>query len=395
MSMMSLSERAKRINPSATLTISAKAKAMRAKGIPVLNFSAGEPDFDTPEAIKGAASKALAEGFTKYTAAAGIPELKEAIVAKYEKEIGVTYDSSEVIVSNGGKHALHNIFQALLNPGDEVLIPSPYWLSYPEMVKLSGGVPVVVETRREEGFKLDLEELRRAITQKTKILIVNSPSNPTGAVYRSDELRGIAELVEQNEFMVVSDDVYEKFIFDGLRFANLVSVAPHLKDRVVIINSVSKTYAMPGWRIGFALGAETWISAAVKIQGQATSCPNSIAQKAAAFALSSDQTVVSRFCKSFQRRRDIMLEGLKNIRGFDPFKPVGAFYLFVDVSRLYSRIEGVSDSVSFCEYLLDKFHIACVPGSVFGEDRCIRFSFAAEEAAIKEATERLRKKGFI
>jgi len=390
MTMMNLSERAKRINPSATLTISAKAKAMRAKGIPVLNFSAGEPDFDTPEAIKGAARAALEEGFTKYTPAGGIPELKEAIVGKYEKELGITYDPSEVMVSNGGKHALHNIFQVLLNPGDEVIIPSPYWLSYPDMVKLSDGLPVVLETEKEEGFKLDLDRLRRAITGRTKLLILNSPSNPTGAVYRSEELRGIAGLVEEYEFPVISDDVYEKFVFDGLKFANLLSVAPHLKERVVVINSVSKTYAMPGWRIGFALGAETLMSAAVKIQGQATSCPNSIAQKAVAFALSSDQTAVARFCESFQRRRDLMFEGLQHVQGFDPFKPAGAFYLFVDVSSLYGQIDGVTDSVGFCEYLLDKFHIACVPGSVFGEDRCIRFSFATDEASIQEAIERLK-----
>jgi aspartate aminotransferase len=387
---MNLSERAKRINPSATLTISAKAKAMKAKGVPVLNFSAGEPDFDTPDAIKGAAGKALEEGFTKYTPAGGIPELKEAIVGKYEKELGITYTPSEVIVSNGGKHVLHNLFQALLNPGDEVVIPAPYWLSYPDMVKLSDGVPVVLETTKEKGFKMGLESLRRAITGKTKILIVNSPSNPTGAVYTAEELKGIAGLVEEYDFLVVSDDVYEKFVFDGLTFANLLSVAPHLKERVAIINSVSKTYAMPGWRIGYGVGPEPLMSAAAKIQGQATSCPNSIAQKAVAFALCSDETVVARFCESFQKRRDLMLEGLKHVQGFDPFKPAGAFYLFVDVSRLYGHIDGVSDSIGFCQYLLDKFHIACVPGSVFGEDRCIRFSFATDEASIMEALERLK-----
>jgi len=387
---MNLSERAKRIKPSATLTISAKAKAMKARGVPVLNFSAGEPDFDTPEEIKGAASKALEEGFTKYTPAGGISELKEAIIGKYEKELGMTYETSEVMVSNGGKHALHNLFQALLNPGDEVIIPSPYWLSYPDMVKLSDGVPVVLATKKEEGFKLDLDRLRSAITGKTKILIINSPSNPTGAVYTERELEAIGRIVEESEFLVISDDVYEKFVFDGRRFVNLLSVAPHLKGKVIIVNSVSKTYAMPGWRIGYAVGPEALISAATKIQGQATSCPSSIAQKAVVFALSSDQTVVARFCESFQKRRDFMLEGLQGVRGFDPFKPAGAFYLFVYVGSLYGRIEGVSGSVDLCEYLLDEFHIACVPGSVFGEDRYIRFSFATDEASIKEAIDRLK-----
>jgi len=387
---MNLSERAKRIKPSATLTISAKAKAMKARGVPVLNFSAGEPDFDTPEEIKGAASKALEEGFTKYTPAGGISELKEAIIGKYEKELGMTYETSEVMVSNGGKHALHNLFQALLNPGDEVIIPSPYWLSYPDMVKLSDGVPVVLATKKEEGFKLDLDRLRSAITGKTKILIINSPSNPTGAVYTERELEAIGRIVEESEFLVISDDVYEKFVFDGRRFVNLLSVAPHLKGKVIIVNSVSKTYAMPGWRIGYAVGPEALISAATKIQGQATSCPGSIAQKAVVFALSSDQTVVARFCESFQKRRDLMLGGLQGVRGFDPFKPAGAFYLFVYVGSLYGRIEGVSGSVDLCEYLLDEFHIACVPGSVFGEDRYIRFSFATDEASIKEAIDRLK-----
>lgn len=387
---MKLSERAKKIKPSITLTISAKAKEMRAAGVPVLNFSAGEPDFDTPEPIKGAAVRAMDEGFTKYTPAGGIPDLKEAIIRKYERELNITYRPSEVMVSNGGKHTIHNIFQSLLNPGDEVIIPSPYWLSYPDMVSLSDGVPVILNTEISRDYKFGAGELKEAITPKTRILIMNSPSNPTGAVYSADELKEIAGVIEGEDIMVLSDDVYEKFVYEGERFANLLGVAPHLRERVVIVNSVSKTYSMPGWRIGFALGPEGLISAGTKIQGQATSCPGSISQKAVAFALTSDQGFLDEWRASFERRRDIMMEGLSAVEGLRATKPMGAFYVFADVSRIYARLEGVSDSVSFCDYLLDRLHIACVPGAAFGDDRCIRFCFATDETSIREAMERLK-----
>ncbi len=387
---MNLSQRAEKISPSITLTISAKAKAMKARGIPILNFSVGEPDFDTPEPIKQAARRAMDEGFTKYTPAGGIPELKDAIIGKYEKELFLGYKPGEIMVSNGGKHALHNIFQALLNPGDEVIIPSPYWLSYPDMVKLSDGVPVILPTELEKGYKLQVEDLRRLITPKTRVLILNSPSNPTGAVYTEGELRRIAQVVAGHDLFIVSDDVYEKFVFEDLKFANILSVAPELRQRVVVINSVSKTYAMPGWRIGYALGPEALIGAATKIQGQATSCPGSIAQKAVAFGLTMDQGIVEKFRVSFEKRRDLIMEGLMGIEGFQVPKPLGAFYVFADVSAYYNRSGGVSDSVGFCNDLLDRFHIACIPGAAFGEDNCIRFSFATDESSIREALERLK-----
>ncbi|MBN2125673.1 MAG: pyridoxal phosphate-dependent aminotransferase [Deltaproteobacteria bacterium] len=387
---MKLSERAGKIAPSITLTISAKAKEMKAGGAPVLNFSAGEPDFDTPEPIKEAAVRAMREGFTKYTPAGGILELKEAVIAKYEREVGIGYSPSEVMVSNGGKHALHNIFQAILNPGNEVIIPSPYWLSYPDMVRLSDGTPVILETGISGDYKFTPEDLRRAITPKTRILILNSPTNPTGAVYAAKELKEIAGVLEGEDILVISDDVYEKFVFDGQPFVNLLSLAPGLKDRVVIVNSVSKTYSMPGWRIGFALGPADLIGAATKIQGQATSCPNAISQKAVAFALNADQGFLEEWRVSFERRRDIMVEGLKVIPGIEVVNPAGAFYVFADVSEFYGRLEGVSGSVGFCDYLLKRFQIACVPGAAFGEDRCIRFCFATDEASIREAMERLK-----
>lgn len=384
-----LSKRAQSIKPSITLTISAKAKAMKADGIDVLNFSAGEPDFDTPDTIKQAAYKALEEGFTKYTAAGGIPELKSTIIDKYRIEQNVTYGPEQVLVSNGGKHALHNMFQAILDPGDEVLIPAPYWLSYPDMVILSGGVPVIINTRIEADFKISPESLAAAITPRTKLLILNSPSNPTGAVYSAEELTALAKVVEETGILVISDDVYEKFVYDGQSFTNLIMVAPNLIDRIIVINSASKTYSMTGWRIGYALGPEAIIRAATRIQGQATSCPGSISQKALAFALQIDAQVVNRFRQSFEKRRDMMLQGLAAIEGIKVFKPTGAFYLFADVSRLYEKVAGVTDSVGFCAYLLEKWRIACIPGQAFGEDRCIRFSFVADEAAITEGLSRL------
>lgn len=386
-----LSDRARAIQPSLTLAISARAKTMKTEGIQVLDFSVGEPDFDTPDIIKQAAIAAIAAGFTKYTAAGGIPEVKAAVIAKYRSEQNLAVEPAQVLVSNGGKHALHNIFQALLEPKDEVVIPSPYWLSYPDMVKLSGGVPVIVNTQSEDAFKLSPESLAGAITPRTKLLVLNSPSNPTGAVYTAEELSAVAAVVERTGIMVISDDVYEKFVYDGHAFANLPMVAPHLSDRVVIINSASKTYAMPGWRIGFAVGPEPVIRAATRIQGQATSCASSIAQKALAFALTTDARLIESFRQSYEKRRNLMLESLAGIDGIRVFKPAGAFYLFADVSRLYDRLEGVDGSIGFCDHLLDKCQIACIPGRAFGDDRCVRFSFVADEAAIREGMSRLSR----
>ncbi len=384
-----LSERAQIIKPSITLAISAKAKKMRAEGIDVLNFSAGEPDFDTPDSIKQAAVTAIEEGFTKYTAAGGISEVKAAIIEKYHAEQNLSYNPEQVLVSNGGKHALHNIFQAVLDPGDEVVIPSPYWLSYPDMVKLSGGVPLILNTRLEDNYKISPDALAGAITSKTKLLILNSPSNPTGAVYTARELTALAGVIEAAGILVVSDDVYEKFVYDGKSFVNLLMVAPHITESVIIINSASKTYSMPGWRIGYALGPEAVIRAATRIQGQATSCAGSISQKALAHALKTDANLIESFRQSFEKRRDLMFEGLTAIDGIRTFKPTGAFYLFADVSRLYEKVDGVTDSVGFCDYLLEKWRIASIPGQAFGEDRCIRFSFVADETTIREGLLRL------
>jgi aspartate aminotransferase len=384
-----LSLRAQSIKPSITLTISAKAKAMKEGGIDVLNFSAGEPDFDTPDTIKQAANSAIEAGFTKYTAAGGIPELKEAIIAKYQVEQNLSYRPSQVLVSNGGKHALHNIFQAVLEPGDEVVIPSPYWLSYPDMVILSGGTPVILNTHIEDHFKITPESLAAVITPRTKLLILNSPSNPTGAVYSAGELSDLAKVIGESGIMVISDDVYEKFVFDEQAFFNLLMVAPQLKESVIIINSASKTYSMTGWRIGYAIGPEAIIQAATRIQGQATSCAGAISQKALTFALQTDTAVIEVFRQSFEKRRNLMYDGLAAIDGIQVYKPAGAFYLFCDVSRFYDKLPGVTGSVSFCDYLLSKYRIASIPGKAFGEDRCIRFSFVTDEASICNGISRL------
>ena len=388
--MVVLSERAKAIQPSITLDISAQAKQMKADGMPILNFSAGEPDFDTPEEIKQAAVKAMAEGFTKYTPAGGIPEVKNAIIAKYARGLGIKYSPSEVLVSNGGKHAIHNIFQTVLDPGDEVIIPGPYWLSYPEMVKISGGVPVVVCGVIENKYKLAAEDIEKAVTPRTKILIINSPSNPTGAVYAAEELENIARVAESAGILVLSDDVYEKFVYDNTRFVNILSVAPAMKDQVVIINSASKTYSMPGWRIGWALGPAPVIKAATSLQGQATSCPGSISQKALTFALTLDERCIEAFRRSFEQRRDLFHDGLSSIQGIQVPKPGGAFYLFADVGDWMAKRPGLTGSVEACKYLLEKGSIACIPGAAFGDDRCIRFSFVTDEESIQQAVVRLK-----
>ena len=394
---MRLSDRAQKISPSLTLVVSARAKQMIADGIEVLNFSAGEPDFDTPEEIKRIGRQALADGFTKYTAGGGIAELKQAVIAKYQKEFDFSYTPDQVLISNGGKHALHNILQALLSPGDEVLIPAPYWVSYPDMTKLSDGSPVIIPTTLENGFKFTRPDLEAAITPHTRLLILNSPSNPTGAVYTKAELEAIADLVKERDLLVISDDVYEKFVYDGHRFANLLTIARERNDhellnQIIVINSASKTYAMTGWRMGLALGPAPVIAAATKIQGQATSCPGAMAQKAYAFALSCDQSLIDPFIASFEARRNMMFEGLLPINGIKMFKPTGAFYLFADVSGLYKRLEGVAGSVDFCTYLLEQLRIAAIPGAAFGDDRCIRFSFVSAETDIRKAITRLQNR---
>jgi aspartate aminotransferase len=323
--MITLAERVKLIKPSVTLAIAAKAGKLRSEGIDVVNFSAGEPDFDTPEHIKAAAVEALRKGMTKYTDVKGIEPLREAIVRKYEQEYGLRYRKEDVLVSCGAKHSLYNVFQAAINSGDEVLIPAPYWVSYSDMALLAAGVPKLIRTSETTGFRISAEQLETTLTAKTKIFVLNSPCNPTGASYTAEELSAIARVLEKHNCLVVADDIYEKIVYDDFRFHNIVAVNPALRDRTVIINGVSKTYAMTGWRIGYAIGPADVISAASKIQSQSTSNPTSMAQAGALEAISGSQDDVSPMVQEFKRRRDVIVERLNAIAGMRCLKPQGAF----------------------------------------------------------------------
>lgn len=374
-----ISERARNIKPSATLEINRKAKELKAKGVDVINLSVGEPDFDTPDSIKEYAVKSMKEGFTKYTEASGILELREAISEKLEKENGLVYSPSQIVVSNGAKHSLYNVFLAILNPGDEVIIPAPYWVSYPEMVSLAGGVPVFC--RWDKNFKIDMEHLLTLINKKTKAIILNSPSNPTGIVYEKDELDSIAEVVIKNNIICISDEVYEKIIYDGKQHISIAAHSPEMKRQTVIVNGVSKTFAMTGWRIGY-IAAEKEIADAVStIQGQTTSAPSSISQKAAAFAIKAGESLYSEMVKEFQRRRDYLIKNLPE-ELFYPV-PMGAFYLFFGYKEM--------DSLTLCKRLLEEKFLAAVPGVEFGADKFVRISYATSMKNLEITVERLKE----
>lgn len=389
---MKLSERTRAIKPSVTLAITAKALQMKAKGIDLVSFAAGEPDFDTPERIKQAAVEALRKGMTKYTDVRGIEPLREAIAEKYRAEHRLAYGKDEVLVSCGGKHSLYNIFQALLDPGDEAVIPAPFWVSYADMVLLCGATPKIVPTREENGFRLTPEELRAALTPRTRLVVFNSPSNPTGAAYGRDELAALSGALEGHDCTIVSDDVYEKMVYDGFQFHSLPAVSPALKERVIIVNSVSKTYAMTGWRIGYAVGPAGVISAAAKIQSQCTSNPTSIAQAAALEAIRGPQDDVETMVREFRKRRDFIVERLNSIQGMRCFNPQGAFYVFPNIGALLGRkgngkkIEGACD---FADYLLDEARVAAVPGEDFGAPENIRFTYATSLAEIEKGCDRV------
>ena len=377
------------MRPSATLAISAKAAAMRKEGIDVISFGAGEPDFDTPQHIKQAAIEAINSGFTKYTPASGTPELKEAIAEKLKRENGLDYSPSQIIVSCGAKHSIYNALMAICDPGDEVIIISPYWVSYPEMVRLAGGVPVIVETEMENDYLPSPDAIRSKISPKTKAIIVNSPSNPTGSVCTEEILREIGELAVEGDFYIISDEIYEKLIYDGLRHVSIAALDERFKERTILINGVSKSYSMTGWRIGYAAGPEEVISAMSRIQSHSTSNPTSISQAAALEALRGPQEEVERMRAEFERRRELICGKLDEIEGIRYFKPKGAFYVFVDVSAFYEKL-GVRGSVEFADHLLEKAKVALVPGVAFGDDRCVRLSFATSDEAIVEGLERIK-----
>jgi aspartate aminotransferase len=380
---MELAARVSQVSPSMTLAISAKAKAMRAEGLDVCSFSAGEPDFDTPAHIVAAAKRALDQGKTRYGPAAGEPALRDAIAQKLQNDNQLCYGAENVVVTNGGKQGLFNLMLALVNPGDEVIIPAPYWVSYPEMVKLAEGVPVIVPAPSEQGFKITADQLRQAITPKTKVLVFNSPSNPTGMVYTPDEIRAIAQVVKEAGIWVISDEIYEKILYGGATHLSIGAVDPEIFEQTITSSGFAKTYAMTGWRVGF-IGAPVAIAKAVTtLQSHSTSNVCTFAQYGALAAYLESQDCVQTMLDAFSERRCTMLEGLNAIpRLFCP-RPDGAFYMFPDISKT-----GMS-SLEFCEALLEKYHVAAVPGAAFGADQCIRLSYATDMATIQKGLERL------
>jgi aspartate aminotransferase len=388
-----LATRVAKIKPSETLAITAKANALKAEGRDVIGFGAGEPDFDTPANIKQAAIKAIEAGFTKYTPVGGTDELKDAIINKLKTDNSLVYKRSQIVVSCGAKHSLYNLAQALFEPGDEVIIPAPYWVSYPDIVVLAGGTPVILNTLEKDGFKIKPGQLKSAITNNTRALIINGPSNPTGAVYSPEELKAIAAVLVDEDILIITDDIYEKIIYTKYLFANIASVERKLKDRTIVVNGVSKAYAMTGWRIGYAAGPEEIIAAVTKIQSQNTSNPTSISQKASVEALNGDQSVVSMMVGEFRKRRDVIVAALNDIPKVKCILPEGAFYVFPNVSGVYGLSyngKKITNSTQLIDYLLDEANVATVPGAAFGSDDHIRLSYATSLKNIEEGVKRIK-----
>jgi aspartate aminotransferase len=391
---MKLADRVNKIQPSPTLAIDAKAKALKAQGVDVIGFGAGEPDFDTPANIKEAGKKAIDAGFTKYMPVGGADDLKDAIIAKMKKDHGLEYSRDEISVACGAKHSLYNISQALIQEGDEVIIPAPYWVSYPDQVVLAGGTPVFIETDETTLFKITPAQLEKAITPRTKALILNSPCNPTGTSYTVDELKAIGQVCLKHDFLIISDDIYERLIYDGLMFANIVQVVPELKPRTMVVNGVSKTYAMTGWRIGYACGPKELIGAMTKMQSQSTSNATSIAQKAAVEALNGPQDAVAAMIVEFEKRRTYIVERLNAMPGVTCFKSTGAFYVFPNFSAVYGKSfngKVIANSTDFAAYLLEEAKVALVPGVAFGADKYARLSYAISMENIKKGMDRIEE----
>jgi aspartate aminotransferase len=382
---MQLSSRATSLTPSLTLSIDSKAKAMKSEGIDVCSFGAGEPDFDTPEHIKTAAIAALESGFTKYTPSSGIPDLRQAVADKFLIDNGIDYKPSQIIISDGAKHSCYNAIVATCQPGDEVIIPTPYWLSYPEMVRLAGADPVFVYTKEEDGWKLTAEEFENAMTPRTKMIILNSPGNPTGAVYTKEELQALANVAAEEEILILSDEIYEKLVYDDTRHISIASLGQEYYDLAITVNGFSKSYAMTGWRIGY-LGAPEPIAKAIdSIQSHSTSNACSFAQKGALAALRGDQQSVADMRDEFNLRRQYMLERLSKMPHLSVVRPNGAFYVLVNISKL-----GLT-SQNFADRLLSKANVAVVPGIAFGDDRTLRFSYATSLDVIKKGMDRFEE----
>jgi aspartate aminotransferase len=389
---MAISQRARKISPSPTLAMAAKAKQMRAEGIDIVSFDAGEPDFDTPQHIKDAACKSLQDGFTKYTPVAGTPDLRRAICDKLKADNNLDYEPSQVIVSLGAKHSIYNAVLATINPGDEVIIPAPYWVSYPEIVKMAEGVPVYVETDESTGFTMPIERLKEAITPKTRMLILNSPSNPTGGVYNQTQIEEIAQLAVDKGFYVLSDEIYEKIIYDGRKHVSIASLGPEIKKLTITVNGFSKAYSMTGWRLGYAAAEKEIVDAIEAIQSHSASNMVSFTQPAAVAALKGPQDVVDKMVAEFDRRRKYIVERLNAIDGIECTMPGGAFYVFPNVSGLFGRKHGnktIDGSDAFCAFALEEARIATVAGSGFGADNYVRFSYATSIENIEKGMDRL------
>ncbi|MEE3003037.1 MAG: pyridoxal phosphate-dependent aminotransferase [Pseudomonadota bacterium] len=385
-----LAKRVKKIKESATMAVAAKAKELKSTGVDVIGLNVGEPDYDTPLNIKAAGIDAIHEGHTKYTAVSGTASLKREIIRKFERENSLTYAEDEVMASCGAKQAIINLMLATLNPGDEVIIPSPYWTSYPEMCRLAEAKPVIAKTKQADCFKLSSEKLESSISKKTKMLILNSPSNPTGMVYTSEELSSLAEVLRKYpEIIILSDDIYEHIIWPGSTFCNILNVAPDLKDRTVLINGVSKTYAMTGWRIGYAAGNNEIIKAMTKLQSQTTSSPCSISQAAAAEALATEKNTVKEMVQAYHSRYNFISSVLAEIPEIELTPSNGTFYIFPKVTKLIKKL-GLKNDVELAEFLLEKAHISVVPGSAFGSPQNIRISFAISKKRLKEGFERMK-----
>ena len=392
---MKLADRVGKIQPSPTLAITSKAKAMKAQGIDVVGFGAGEPDFDTPDHIKAAAKKALDEGYTKYTPVPGSPELKDAILAKLSRDNGLSYKRENIIVSVGAKHSIYNVAQALLQEGDEVLIPAPYWVSYPDITLLAGATPVILETGQKNGFKVTPKQLDKAITKRTKCFVLNSPSNPTGAAYTKDELKGLAEVIVQRDITVLSDEIYEKLVYDGFQFASIASFGEEIRKRTILVNGLSKAYSMTGWRIGYVAADKDLVAAMNNIQSQSTSNPVSFCDKASVEALNGSQEFLKGWVAEFDRRRRYIVDRLNKMPGVSCLLPLGAFYVFPNFSGVYGKKTSagkkIGGSSDLAAYLLDDHKVASVPGVAFGDDACQRLSYATSMKNIEKGIDRIEQ----
>lgn len=389
---MQLARRIRQVSPSPTLAIDAKAKQLQSAGVDIVNFGAGEPDFDTPDYIKDFAIKAIRDGYTKYTPASGSVELKEAVCQKLRQDNGLDYTPKEIVINCGAKHSIYNILQVLINPGDEVLIPAPFWVTYPEAVKLAGGKPVIVKTSERAGFKLTATVLRRRITPKTKLLVLNSPGNPTGTVYSQDELRELIEVAVAKKIFVLSDEIYEYLVYDGVKHVSPAKVLPRAKDWVLVVNGVSKSFSMTGWRIGYTAGPEPIVAAIGNLQSHSTSNPASISMKAALAALTQPAAALPEMQKAFAERRNFVVERLNAIPGISCRKPEGAFYVFPNVYGLLGKVyrgKTISTSLQLAEFLLEAGRVALVPGEGFGAEDYLRISYATSLDNLRKGLDRM------